>query len=310
MHRFLPDLERNERRETLCLDLYDQALDPASLCSRLDDRLSQIVSCNFWIEGKNDIADHTHHLLTRLPARRLQLPDEPPALSPDYINHGPSKDEHSTAAVTLWADLQMATYVSANVIRAALLLVIYPHMAYQMLQPCLDTVADLISTASKKSSSANTELARQSWFVVRAFLWTSWQRCTMIYFFTFVGAYLRSGFNDDEGHSLVLRGMELSPGLSIQEMSRRYADLHKPQYMCGWAFEILRNNPICIGLDFRRFFFRFSMAFGDRPGRCLRDHRASCKGDEPGNCQRFKGMRIENQSLHDGVCQGDCERLT
>ena len=121
MHRFLPDLERNERRETLCLDLYDQALDPASLCSRLDDRLSQIVSCNFWIEGKNDIADHTHHLLTRLPARRLQLPDEPPALSPDYLNYGPSKDEHSTAAVTLWADLQVATYVSANVIHAALL---------------------------------------------------------------------------------------------------------------------------------------------------------------------------------------------
>ena len=55
----------------------------------------------------------------------------------------------------------------------------------------------------------------------------------MIYFFTFVGGYLRSGFNDDEGHSLVLRGMEISPGLSIQEMSRKYADLHKPQYVCG-----------------------------------------------------------------------------
>ena len=310
VHRFLPDLEQNERRERFCRDLYEQALEPTSHCSRLDDRLSQIVSCNFRIEGKNDISDHTYHLLTRLPARPLQLPDEPPALGPDYFNHGLPEDEHSTATVTFWDDLQVTSYVSANVTRAALLSVIYPHMANQMLRPFLDTVADLIGTASKLSSSADTELARQCWFVVRAFLWTSWQRCTMIYFSTFVGGYLGSGFDDHEGHSLILRGMDVSPGLSIQEMSRKYADLHKPKYMCGWAFELLRNNPICIGLDFRRFFFRYSMAFGDRPGRCLPDHRVSCKGDEPGNCQRFRGMRIENQSLHDDVCRGDCERLT
>ena len=80
--------------------------------------------------------------------------------------------------------------------------------------------------------------------------------------------------------------------------------------MCGWAFELLRINPISIGLDFRRFFLRYSMAFGDRPGRCLRNNHDSCNGDEPGKCQRFKGMRIENQSLHDDVCEGNCERLT
>lgn len=132
----------------------------------------------------------------------------------------------------------------------------------------------------------------------------------MIYFFSFVGESLRSGFDDHDGQSLVLRDMHISPGLSIHEMPRTYASMHKPQYMCGWAFELLRNNPICIGFDFRRFFFRYSAAFGDRPGRCLRADRASCKGDDPGKCQRFKGMRIENQSLHDEICQGDCGRLT
>ena len=131
----------------------------------------------------------------------------------------------------------------------------------------------------------------------------------MIYFFSFLKMYLRFGFQDYNGNRLVRRGMEISPGLSIQEMSRKYAALCKPQYMCGWAFELLRTNPICIGSDFRRFFFRYYKAFGDRPGRCLRDHHTSCKGDEPGNCQRFRGMRIENQSLHDDVCQGNCERL-
>ncbi len=116
----------------------------------------------------------------------------------------------------------------------------------------------------------------------------------MIFFFIYARSCLNSGINYHEGHSLVLRGMEISPGLSIQEISKKHAHLYKPQYMCGWALELLRNVPICIGLDFRRFFFRYSIAFGDRPGRCSRGHRASCKGDEPGKCQRFRGMPIEN----------------
>ena len=310
VHRFLPDLEQNERRERFCRDLYERALDPTSHCSRLDDRFSDLVSCNLRVEGKNDISDHTYHLLTRLPARPLQLPDVPSALHPDYLVYDYPGDRQSTTTATSWDDLQVTSYVGTSVIRSALLSVIYPYMANQMLRSFLDTVADLIGTASKLSSSAHSEPAKQRWFVVRAFLWTSWQRCNMIYFFTFVKGYLESGFGDHDGSFLVLRGMEISPGLSIQEMSRKYADLHKPHYMCGWAFELLRNNPICIGLDFRRFFFRYYKAFGDRPGRCLPDHRASCKGDEPGNCQRFKGMRIENQSLHDDICQGNCERLT
>ena len=310
VHRFLPDSEQNERRERFCRDLYEQALDPISHCSRLDDSFSKIVSCNLRVEGKNDISDHIYHLLTRLPARPLQLPDVPPALRPDYLVHDHPRDRQSTTTVTSWDHLQVTSYVDASVIRTALLSVIYPYTANQMLQSFLDTVADLIGTASKLSSSADSEPAKQGWFLVRAFLWTSWQRCNMIYFFTFVRKYLEEGFEDNDGQTLVLRGMEISPGLSIQEMSRKYADLHKPQYMCGWAFELLRNNPICIGLDFRRFFFRYFKAFGDRPGRCLRDHGASCKGDEPGNCQRFRGMRIENQSLHDWACQGNCERLT
>ena len=309
VHHFLSNLDQNERRERFCRDLYEQALDPTSHCSRLDDRLSQIVLCNFRIEGKMDVADNTYHLLTRLPARPLLLPDLPPVLHPDYLVHDYPGDRISTTTVTLWDDLQVTSYVSASVIRTALLSVV-DCAAGMMVRRFLDTVADLIGTASKLSLSTDSELAKQSWFVVRAFLWTTWQRCNMIYFFGYARSYLDSGFDDNEGHSLVLRGMEISPGLSIQKISRKHAHLYKPQYMCGWAFELLRNDPICIGLDFRRFFFRYSIAFGDRPGRCSHNHRASCKGDEPGKCQRFRGMRIENQSLHDGVCQGDCERLT
>lgn len=310
VHRIFPELKQNELREMFCRDLYEQCLDPTSHCSRLDSRLSQLVSCNLRIEGRNDISDRTYQLLMRLPARPLQLPDVPLALSLDYLVYDYQGDRLSTTAVTLWDNLQVTSYVSASVIRFALLSVIDPRGGMiGNRRDFLNTVADLISTASKLSSSADSELAKQTWFVARAFLWTSWQRCNMIHFFNFIEACLESGFSDHSGQDLGLLGMEVSPGLSLHEMSRKHANLYKPQYMCGWAFELLRTHPVCIGLDFRRFFYRYSVAFGDRPGRCLRDHRASCKGDEPGKCQRFRGMRIENQSLHDDACQSDCKRL-
>ena len=318
VHRIYTTLEQDQLRERFCRDLYEQVIEPESHCSRLDHQFSQIVSCNIQIEAfaqldpdsdltkeMKDILDGTYHLLTRLPATPLRLSEVPLGLSP-YYDVSPG----GTETATIWQDLQVTSYVSTNVIRTALISVIYRGRASHMLQDFINTIADLIGTASTLSSSADSELARHRWFVVQAFLWTSWQRCTMIYFYSILGGYLRSGFSDHDGPSLLLRGMQISPGLSIQEMSRNHAKVNKPRYMCGWAFELLRSDPISIGLDFRRFFLRYSMAFGDRPGRCLLDRCDSCRGDEPGKCQRFKGMRIENQSLHDDVCQGDCERMT
>ncbi len=310
VHRSYTEAQQNEHRKNLCRDLYEQVVGCESHCARLDDRFSKIVLCNFQPEETNNILERTHHLLIRLPARPVELHDVPPALNPDYCIPHSHEEGNSATAATLWHQLQVTAYVSANVIRTALLSVIYRGRSSHMLQNLVDTIADLLGTASTLSSSADSELARQKWFVVRAFLWTSWQRCTMIYFYSILQEYIRSGFNDHDGQSLILRGMLLSPDISIQEMSKNYAPLTKPQYMCGWAFELLRSDPICIGLDFRRFFLRYCMAFGDRPGRCIREHHSSCKGDESEKCQRFKGMRIENQSAHEVVCQGDCGRLT
>lgn len=310
VHRSYTATEQKGHREQLCRELYEQVLDLKSHCPRLDDRFSKILLCSFHPGAVDNISDLTYHLLSRLPARPIELHNIPTALCPDYRIYESRGETNSTATPTLWRQLQVTSYVSTNVIRTALLLFIYPGTASGMLQDFVDTTADLLSTASILSSSADTEIARQRWFVVRAFLWTSWQRCTMIYFYSLLQKHLRFGFHDGDGPSLVLRGMLLSPGFSIQQMSRNYASLKKPQYMCAWAFELLRSHPVCIGLDFRRFFFRYSMAFGDRPGRCIRDHHSSCKGDDPDKCQRFKGMRIEDQSAHDAVCQGDCGRLT
>lgn len=310
LHRYYSDAEQTGRRQKLCCDLYE-ALNTESYCQQLDRLLSPIVQCNFQPEeGTDEISDRAHHLLSRLPAIPLELPNIPETISPKYFTQVSCMlHENSSPSVTLWDQLQVTSYVSASVIRTALLSIIYQAKASGMLQNFIDTLADLLSTAGDLSSSQSSGLSQEKWFVVRAFLWTSWQRSSMIYFYTVLGRQLKFGFNDQDGPSLILRGPLPCPDLSIQKLSKNLASMNKPQYMCGWAFELLRNDSICIGMDFRRFFFRYSKAFGDRRGRCIASSHASCLGDQPDKCQRFKGLKISDQSAHDLSCPQNCEPL-
>ena len=310
-HCYYTEEQQLALREKLCHDLLLTTAEPDGHCARLDDVLSQIVFCNFQPNEEVDkISDHAFRLLARLPARPLPLPKDYVPYHPDYLSTYSAHELDSLEPNLLWYDLAVTSYVGANVIRSALLLAIYGTKAYSILDVFLNTIAKLMTTASALLSLEQSQRLRQRWFVVRALLWTCWQRCSMIYFHGILGNYLRLGYDDQAGHSFMLDGMEVSPDLTIQEMSRLQANQQKPRYMCGWAFELLRSNPICIGLDFRRFFSRYSMTFGAMSGRCMESQpEASCLGDEPDRCQRFKGMRIQNQSAHDISCDGTCERL-
>lgn len=292
--------------EGFCTHLCELAYDAESHVSRLDDAFSTIVICNFQPKGPIPaILDCTLNLLSRLPARPLELPDLPCGLNPAYLIPSASSDEDLNPV--RWPTLQ-AAHVSSNVIRCALLTTIDKRFLDCRL---IDSIAELLEVASQLSSEAKTEPMRQQWFIVRAFLWTSWQRCIMIYFFQKLEGHLASGVDDNSAASFVLRGTIPSPGLYIQEMSKLYAGSKKSKYMCGWAFELLRNHPVCIGMDFRRFHRRYSEAFQNHPSRCIADNsESSCKGYQRSSCQRFKGMFIENQSAHDLGCLRDCERLT
>ena len=63
----------------------------------------------------------------------------------------------------------------------------------------------------------------------RPFCWTFWQRCTMMRFSRMLGYYLVGGFNDCNGQLMNLRGPQVTPDLSIQEMSRYCTTFNKPQ---------------------------------------------------------------------------------
>ena len=85
-HRIYTNRERTLHLERFCTHLCELAQDLGSHISRLDDALSTIVICNFQPKGPTPaILDRTLNLLTRLPARPLELPDLPSLLHPAYL---------------------------------------------------------------------------------------------------------------------------------------------------------------------------------------------------------------------------------
>lgn len=300
------------QHESLCHKLYSDVVESKDYWSRLDSTFSQIVQCNFLelsdvgteFDSPQKAMAEACRLLGRLPAFPLELPDLCLLPSSAFACNGSSNETVG------WQDLDAVSRVDTNVIRVAIAVAMYgPRAEDTMVKVFIDRVAELLSTASRLANLAISSDEKSNWFLVRAFLWTSWQRSSMLYFYSQVCG-MSGGFDDHPRGSLVLQGFFPVSGMSIQEMSRRFAGIAKPPYMCGWAFELIRADTCAVGLDFRNFFQRFSAAFADCNGRCISGQQASCKGEQPDSCQRFKGMKIENQSAHHGDCSGDCGRLT
>lgn len=85
-----------------------------------------------------------------------------------------------TPPLPQWQNLKVAAHLSCNIIRVALLRILELGNGPKKF---IDSIAELLDAASRLSSTAHSEPAKQRWFIVRAFLWTFWQRCTMISFF-------------------------------------------------------------------------------------------------------------------------------
>lgn len=298
---------RDKLREEVCWRLYNGFADPLDHISCVDGVFSQLVECKFLrSEVPNGASDHVCHLLRRLPATALELPDLPLTLDSAYSHTVISEDVGPY--MPEWRNLKVATYVTTNVIPAAYFALGY-HGFTGALSDLVNTIADLLSTASRLSSSASSEDGRKIWFLVRAFLWTSWQRTSMLYLYTQLASRTIYVFDETRYNEMVLRQSFVAPDISIEGMWKGYTWRAKPAYMCGWAFELLRAQLSAIGHDFRRFFMRYSNVFGNRHGRCIVGNQGSCRGDEPDECQRFKKFSVENQTAHDNGCQTDCGRL-
>lgn len=299
---------RDARAQEFCKNLFEQLHDPAGHFLRLNMAFSTLLECNFNpSERLETVIKRVYHRLIRLPSRPPELIDTGSLLDAQYTNSGQSP---SPSPRPVWEDLEVTSCHSTNTIRVALLIEVSGVSASSIsISEFVNAVAESLEAASLLASKAEPGLNQRKWFIVRAFLWTTWQRSLMLMSSLILYHDLEFGQRGDIRRDLALRRTFPSPQLSIQQMSQQTSRLRKSSYMCNWAFELLRNDPIFVGTDFRLFHERFIDVFGNRPGRCLEGSSEPCDGKLPGHCQRFVGLAIQDQSAHDWGCPKTCTTM-
>ena len=302
------DHETKLRAVGLCRQLYGHDSPVSIAATDLDATFSKVFEFKCEpLENSQTIIEQACRLLERIPAWPPELNDTPTAILLEY--RASSLVGKARRDARLWERLQVTTYVSDTVLRAALSVFMDPEGIRHGLLNVVNVIAALLEMVSQLAPTI-TDI-RTSWrsFITRAFLWTTWQRCQLIYFHLEATFTMKHGSLDRKLGEPVLRGTMPSPGTTIHEISKHYAGLDKSAYMCGWNFELLRTNPVCIGADFRRFHQLYHAAFDGFSPRCFAGQSHACKGDSPQNCQRFHGMVVGDQSAHDQSCSGDCRQL-
>lgn len=102
----------------------------------------------------------------------------------------------------------------------------------------------------------DTDDHEQSLSVIKAFLWSAWQRSVMLYFYYVIGVQLWQGSSSTWTSLLAVRGVR-----RLIDLDAKYYRGDSTQYLCNWAFELLRRNRTSLTLDFRRMIRLFDNHF-------------------------------------------------
>lgn len=307
VHYYYSGANRDARAQDLCKRLFAQIDDPVGHFTRLDQVFSQLLECNLKpSQPASAVAERACRRLRRLPTRPPELVDARSLSNVQYTVGGQLR----SSSGPVWEELQVVSLHNTNTIRIALFLEILgvSAMATSVFS-FVNTIAESLEAASLLAAKAEPGLCQQKWFIVRAFLWTAWQRSSILLMSQVLYQDLCHGESGDIRTDLALRRTFPSPGLSVRKMSRKVSGLGKSKYMCSWAFELLRNDPIFTGMDFRLFHQRYIDVFGNRSGRCIQGSDEPCNGKLPGHCQRFVGGVVQDQSAHDSDCPKTCIAL-
>jgi hypothetical protein len=118
----------------------------------------------------------------------------------------------------------------------------------RQLQVYLDVLTELLETACRMSQVVKKKEIEIRWFLVKAFLWTCWQRGAMLLLWFVLGAHLKYGYN-------FLRNLDIRLKKSPL-ISRNNPEGHSP-YICNWAYELLQSSFAAVTMDLRDFNQRY-----------------------------------------------------
>lgn len=311
-----------------CQQYHSAARDLRNHKSALDLETSHLFRCEFpqykpeaYSEytslTEDGIVEKTCQLLSRLPSIPLPLGNVTSSpifrgLSPEYLIQPDTPGS--------WSNLKAVPYISTTVILLALLITSahtlhgdWELISYEALRKIPNTFIELLETSVSLSTCAASTADAHAWLVVQSFLWVSWQRYIMLFRWYVLGLHLREGFDPQIQAAFSLRQYSdfKEPG---EESEQDLDAAHElPQYMCKWAFRLLESDRSAVCQDFRRLCAVFEEAFPGRQPRCVLNSTTvslQCDGLSVENCQRFKGLKIIDQSAHaDDLSARLCRRL-
>jgi hypothetical protein len=315
--------------EKLCKSIlgHDVALEGA--IERLDGAFSYLLKTNFRFPKPADVvARSACEILCRMPRT------VPPLMIDDLASIGEvfPPEAFIPSAPRTWENLKVTRFVDSTTVRLALSIAgdtgesdwcpVYRVLA-DLCGSLLEAVLALPSYPVQQNSLGESGSRHDQHVylqLARIFFWSAWNRCIMLTLWCILRNHLVVGYDYQRNHSLAFghtsllrRIMNRSP-TTIVSGTQQVEDIQNTQYMCRWAFQLLQFDLGSASLDFRHFHKRYQQIFGSRKPRCKFNSEdlgttAQCSGESPFSCNRFQGMKIEDQSAHATTCKGGCTKL-
>ncbi|CZR52823.1 uncharacterized protein PAC_02700 [Phialocephala subalpina] len=320
-----------------CMDLFEavkSAVDDAF--PALDFVFSNLVGFKLKLDLDEEVVTkRVYDLLARMPELPLSLAK----IEPGFC----SSDE--------WNNLSVIKHPSTNTIRLALAIAadgfwgpelpLRPKNSSQLdqlvptdkndwdsfsFQDYIAGISQLLEEVTQLQEESVVASDRHHWFIVKSFLWNSFQRGTLLLLW-YVRALSLETMCPDSQKSRFILDRQLKWGYTwqaslhlprikvaaLKTIEQIFEDLDAPlksKYMCNWAYKSIRETHLTTAIDMQLFHHRFNNLFGNQRGRCL-PRGESCCGKSPLACRRFVGANIKNldQSAHNLSCTGRCRKL-
>lgn len=245
---------------------------------------------------RNDYVGEIDSLLKRLPVHPRQLPS-------DMLSRiGSSRPRlGNLTSVSEWSKLDIVRVPATREVRLASLKTLRSEIEIKPnILPYINASAHLINEALKHLLSSPKQ-DENYWLVVITFLWSSWQRATMLHLHSLLDGNLRRGFNPtSQARLLRLQAVNLFKGVEKIDLEG-----DKPDDICNWAWLVLRNDSALVPQDFR-YFLEVYRQSATTFGRCI-DH-SSCHGSSPHFCNRAENPP---RGQHITACASQtCARIT
>ena len=288
-------------------ELFDLAQEPRSHLKEIDQSLSRLIDCAIDLKELaevditvNDLVLRGFDLLQRLPSTPLELDGFPTGICKDYL--------YDSVLPSKWSSLQTAKFFGVNTIKMALFIASTADSTTEDSYPGL--LSKLLDVSSQLASSqASHPEWSHYWYIVRAALYSSWQRSVHLCQYSELGRTLSGTIDHISGGSrLHLYGPVSTLGFSAQHLENQ-AVQGKAELMCSWNFKVLCIGAVTSGLDFRTFHSQYNQVRAGAPGHCRKHSTKSCAGTGPDHCRRFHGMQIADHLMHNYKCLQSCKRL-